>query len=621
MAKGKVLETIVKISGELSPSVAKSLGNLEKKLSGTHKKALLIGAGVATVTAATAKAVGSAGKHLLELGNKFDAVNDSIRIGTGATGKSLEALQDDFKKVYESVPTSMEDASKAVADYNTRLGLNGKNLQDLSKQALQVSDMLGEDLNTTIEKSSKAFQQWGIDADGMTGAMDYAFKVSQSTGIGFNELLNNIKQYGPQLQSMGFSFEEASAMVGQLDKAGVNTNEVLGAMKRSVGTLAKDGKSAAQGMQEYYEKIRNAGSAAEAASIASEIFGQRAGSTMAEAIRKGTLSADDLTASLMSNKETISGAAEDTYDFAERLQMLRQKLEVSLAPIANTIFDRLNDFMPTLQMLLENVVPVIDQVVQAAMPFVDEFLGQSAELFTQLLPLISQLSASLMPILTGLMTDLLPPVIALINALVPPLMDILSVILPPLSSIIKTISGLISSLITALLPPLKSLLSAVTPLLKPLLSVLQPVATVLSKIAGVISKIVGFGANALSKVIGAFGGGKTKELPAYATGGFTRGMSIAGEAGTEAVISFNPAYRAQNLSYWARAGRMLGASGDDFVSIGGGSSTINLGGVSFNPTIYGGSDTDIIDQLRKAFPEFLDMLEDALSQREDLIYA
>lgn len=42
----------------------------------------------------------------------------------------------------------------------------------------------------------------------------------------------------------------------------------------------------------YYEQIKNAGTAAEAASIASEIFGTKAGSTMAAAIRDGTLAVE-----------------------------------------------------------------------------------------------------------------------------------------------------------------------------------------------------------------------------------------------------------------------------------------------------------------------------------------
>lgn len=50
-------------------------------------------------------------------------------------------------------------------------------------------------------------------------------------------------------------------------------------------------------------------------------------------------------------------------------------------------------------------------------------------------------------------------------------------------------------------------------------------------------------------------------LPRLATGGFTDGVSIAGEEGTEAVISFDPAYRKRNIETWEAAGKLLGVVG------------------------------------------------------------
>ena len=377
--------------------------------------------------------------YMKDLGASFDDAADAIRIGTGATGDALDGLLDDFDAVYKSVPTTMEDASKAIADYNTRLGLTGPQLQEISKQAIQVSDMLGDDLGSVIEESSQAFQQWNIDADDMGGAMDYIFKVSQSTGMGFTDLMADMQKFGPQLQEMGYSFETASALMGQLDKAGVNTDEVLGAMKKSVATLAKEGISASDGLAMYYEKIKNAGTAAEAASIASEIFGTRAGSTMAAAIRDGSLAVADLTAELQENGETIAGAADDTYDFAERLQVMKQGLEVALKPMANTVFDGLNKFMPTLQKLMEQITPAISKAVEAAAPFVDEFLTGAADALEDVLPLISQLAADLLPVLTQLMSTLLPPLLNLVQTLLPPLMQIVSAILPPIASLLATV--------------------------------------------------------------------------------------------------------------------------------------------------------------------------------------
>lgn len=673
--KGKELQAVVNLAGSIDPSLGKAIESAQKKISGLNVKALAVGAAVGGIAVATGKAVVEAGKYLKDLGSQFDEAADAIRIGTGATGDALDGLLDDFDEVYKSVPTTMEDASKAIADYNTRLGLTGPQLQEISKQALQVSDMLGDDLGGVIEESSQAFQQWNIDADNMGGAMDYIFKVSQSTGMGFTDLMSNMQKFGPQLQEMGYSFETASALMGQLDKAGVNVEEVLGAMKKSVGALAKEGISASDGLAMYYEQIKNAGTAAEAASIASEIFGTKAGSTMAAAIRDGTLAVGDLTESLLENGETIAGAAEDTYDFAERLQIMKQGLEVALKPMANTVFDGLNKFMPVLQKLMEQIVPVISDAVEAAAPFVEEFLMGAADALEDVLPLISQLAADLLPILTQLMSTLLPPLLSLVQTLLPPLMQIVGAILPPIASLLSTILPMITQIVSAvlpvlvqiisallpvitpllevalqivndvimpllpplmqivqaLLPPLASLLNLVMPILSPLLALLQPIASVLGTIADVIAKIVSFGSGVISKIAGLFGGGGGGGgVSGYATGGFTSGPSIAGEDPrypTEAVISFNPAYRSENLEYWAKAGQMLGASNEsDYELLSGGSSTsvvYDLSGLSFSPQIKIEGDTDedaLIRKLRELEPEFIDFVLEALSRREGGTY-
>lgn len=673
--KGKELQAVVNLAGSIDPSLGKAIESAQKKISGLNVKALAAGAAVGGIAVATGKAVVEAGKYLKDLGSQFDEAADAIRIGTGATGDALDGLLDDFDEVYKSVPTTMEDASKAIADYNTRLGLTGPQLQEISKQALQVSDMLGDDLSGVIEESSQAFQQWNIDADNMGGAMDYIFKVSQSTGMGFTDLMSNMQKFGPQLQEMGYSFETASALMGQLDKAGVNTEEVLSAMKKSVGALAKEGISASDGLAMYYEQIKNAGTAAEAASIASEIFGTKAGSTMAAAIRDGTLAVGDLTESLLENGETIAGAAEDTYDFAERLQIMKQGLEVALKPMANTVFDGLNKFMPVLQKLMEQIVPVISDAVEAAAPFVEEFLMGAADALEDVLPLISQLAADLLPILTQLMSTLLPPLLSLVQTLLPPLMQIVGAILPPIASLLSTILPMITQIVSAvlpvlvqiisallpvitpllevalqivndvimpllpplmqivqaLLPPLVSLLNLVMPILSPLLALLQPIASVLGTIADVIAKIVSFGSGVISKIAGLFGGGGGGGgVSGFATGGFTSGPSIAGEDPrypTEAVISFNPAYRSENLEYWAKAGQMLGASNEsDYELLSGGSSTsvvYDLSGLSFSPQIKIEGDTDedaLIRKLRELEPEFIDFVLEALSRREGGAY-
>ena len=157
----------------------------------------------------------------------------------------------------------------------------------------------------------------------------------------------------------------------------------------------------------------------------------------------------------------------------------------------------------------------------------------------------------------------------------------------------------------------------------------QPINAVISIINGAIDGINSIGFD-IPEWVPVIGGQKfaldIPKLPMLATGGFTEGISIAGEKGVEAVISFDPAYRDENISYWAKAGRMLGVdSSDFFLGVGGGTgTTIDLGGITFAPniTITGNANkSDIIKAIEDEYPEFLDMLEEYLIERGNVVYA
>lgn len=720
----KVLQAIVEIAGTVSPTLQKSVSDTCEKLGKVNLKAAAIAGAAAAGAVAIGKAAIEAGKYLVDLGSQFDAATDAIRIGTGATGEALDSLMEDFDAVYSSVPTTMEDAGKAIADYNTRLGLTGEELQGVSTQAIQVADMLDEDLGGVIESSSKAFQQWNIDAKDMGGAMDFVFKASQSTGVGFSDLMNTVQSFGPQLQEMGYSFEEATALIGQMEKAGVNTEEVLGAMKKSTAALAKEGIGAADGLAMYADAIVNAKDMTKATEIATEVFGTRAASTMAAALRDGSISADELTKTLMENGETINGCAEDTYDFAEQLQLFKQKAEVALEPLAATMFNSLNELMPIISDLMTDLIPIIQDAVSTLVPIISETVETIGPMLRELIPPVLSIAetivSKLLPPIMNIIQSIFPALIDLTNALLPiidvvvVLISSVLVVLEPLISAVMRMVSVISTLISAVLEPLKPLLLFIaqlfTNVLGSAISGIQPVITALTNVfSGLISFIqnvfAGNWKGAWDGVVGIFKGvwdgivaifkapinwiidginfflGSLNNIkipdwvpgvggmginipliPKLATGGFTDGISIAGEAGMEAVISFDPAYRDENVSYWKQAGKLLGVldtvdmnagakaataaalqmaeaeSGaketpqitqagklmelDDF-SLGQLTETTiiyyDFSGFSYSPQVEAGADADkedIVAALKQHASEFFDWLEDWLKQKE-----
>lgn len=509
MADNGITTAIISIKGKLDPSVQKSVNKATKGMNGLKIAA------AASAAAIGAAAIASA-KKLLDLGSAFDGAYDTIRIGTGATGKALEGLKGDFEKVFASMPTSTESAATAIADLNTRLGINGKTLQTVSKQAIYLSENLGAgNLQGIIEKTSQAFQGFGVQEDEMSAKMDYLFKVSQSTGIGYEDLASKVQQYALTFKDLGYSFEESAALIGQLEKAGVNTDQAMAAMRTSIGKLAAGGKSAAEGFNEYYEKIKNAADATEAANIAAEIFGTKNGAQMARAIRDGTMACGALVSELTNSTETIEGASLDTMDFAEKMQILKNKMSVSLAPLGNSVFDSMNALMPLAEKgigILTNIIGKFGKVIPQIMPKFFNGIEKITAVITGLIPVIEKVIKGaidwikqLMPAIKGIfktVVSIVKKLFPIVKKLVSKIIKIVGKLMPFITKIIEAILPVVQKTLNAIMPIIEKLLDAIMPVLEEIFSKITPLISKLMNLIGpIIQKITDLINRALSHIM------------------------------------------------------------------------------------------------------------------------
>jgi len=170
--------------------------NAGKKMQGIGDKTSTVGSGM---TKGITVPIAAAAAGLVKLAGEFDNASDTIRIKTGATGEALKGLEADFEAVLGNVPSTMEDTAGAIADLNTRLGLTGKPLQSLAQQYLELAYITGEDVTSSIEESTRAFQAWNIPAEKMGDGLNTIFKVSQATGIKVIDLTKKVTDFAPTL--------------------------------------------------------------------------------------------------------------------------------------------------------------------------------------------------------------------------------------------------------------------------------------------------------------------------------------------------------------------------------------------------------------------------------------
>lgn len=629
MAKNKMLQAVVSFAGTIDPSLGKALDDVTGKLDNVNWKAVAVGGAVGGIAVATGKAVVEAGKYLADLGTEYNTAINQLSAATGATGAELDSLGESVKNIYaQNLGDDFADVADGLAATQQASDLTGEALERATAAGFNLRDVFDYDVSESARAASALMKNFGIDAEEAYGLI----AVGAQNGADKNgDLLDTLNEYSPQFAALGLSADQFIGTLVEGADAGLFSIDKVGDAVKEFNIRAKDGSDTSReafeslglNADKMFAAFAAGGDTAEAAFFDTV----EALNSMDDPLARNAAGValfgtqfEDLEAGVLPVLASIETAAYDGAaalqqindvkynDLGSAFEAIKRSAEVSLLPMASMIANTLTALAPILRETFEAIAPVITETLNACMPFVQQFLMGMGQALQTVLPMVSQLAAGLLPLLSQLISAFLPPLLELAQQLLPPLMQI----------------------VQAILPPLMSLLNAIMPILSPLLGLLQPIASVLGTIASVIGKIVSFGAGVINSIAGLFGGGGGGGASGFATGGFTSGPSIAGEDPrypTEAVISFNPAYRAQNLSYWARAGEMLGAMDEgsyEPISSGSGTSVVyDLSGLSFSPTIKVDGNTDedaLIRKLRDLEPEFIDFILEALARREGGAY-
>lgn len=647
MATGKVLQTIIDISGEISPTLGKSLGAVTKKLEGVNVAAVATGAAIGGIAVGTAVMVGKTVKYLAKLGDEYNSAMNDIAASTGLAGEELAGMGDVIKDVYASnFGESMEDVAGGIAEIHKMTGLVEEELAATTKGAYALSDTFGYDVAESARAAKAMMTNFGVSGEEAMGLI----AAGAQNGLDYSgELIDSINEYSVQFAKLGFSaddmfniFQEgADSGAWNLDKVGdavkefsirsidgsKGTTEAFEALgldaKKMMKTFAAGGEDASIAFQGVLTSLMDMDDQVKRDEIGVKLFG-----TQWEDLGTEAMSAlSDITTEAYNTEDALGKINSVKYNnIGDAFEGIKRQAEVSLLPLASTIANAFVQIAPVIGDLFTQLGPVIEQVTADAMPFITEFIGGIMEFLPQVMPMIQDLAGAILPLLSEFVMQLLPPLLEMVQMLLPDIIEFVQGLMPALAEILLTIMPILVNLVRAILPVVLKLIDALLP-------ILEPLAKVLATIVGWIAKVVGWVADGLNWVVKLIFGDEAGEIAeaakveGYATGGLTNGLSIAGEDPrypNEWVLSLNPAYRAQNLSYWAQAGRMLGADVSDYtLGNSGGGASVNLGGITFAPniTITGNADKDsIMDAIEEEYPEFIDMLEEWFSRRGVTVY-
>lgn len=326
----------------------------------------------------------------------------------------------------------------------------------------------------------------------------------------------------------------------------------------------------------------------------------------------------------------------------------------------------------------QSVIGVFQQIVnfgtQTVKPMFEKVFGWvSTTLLPGLLNAFNAIAPQIGPIITNIGTavmnvanmigNAIQAVLPVIGSIIMAILSVVSTVGPPILAAIAQIAQNIGNVITSIQGVFEGLIQFITGVftgnwssawegVKSIFSNAFSALVELCKIPiNAVIGIINGAINGINSILGSVttipewvpvvgGKGFSMQLPTIpmlAKGGFTDGVSIAGEAGTEAVISFDPSVRGANIANWQKAGQMLGVDPVQAASVAGagslttdrvevadigggspapgGTTTMGGGSFTFSPkiTIQGNADynvmmnamTDAKDQFEQWFNEMM----------------
>lgn len=312
--------------------------------------------------------------------------------------------------------------------------------------------------------------------------------------------------------------------------------------------------------------------------------------------------------------------------------------ESTIKPIFEQVIGYLGTtFMPMLLNIFNTVAPLVSQVIAnvgSAVMGVARLIGSALQ---AALPVIEGIITAIM----GVVSVAAPAILSGISAVATTIMQVVSSLQGVFDGLIQFITGVFTGNWSQAWEGVKQIFGnafdALVELCKiPINAVIGVINGAVKGINSILGKVTTI-PNWVPVVGGQSFSMQLPTIPMLAKGGFTDGVSIAGEAGTEAVISFDPSVRSANIANWQKAGQMLGVDPVQAASVAGagslttervevadigggspapgGTTAVGGGSFTFSPkiTIQGNADynvmmnamTDAKDQFEQWFNEMM----------------
>lgn len=342
MAKSRIYDATLRLVDKFSKpleTMDRHLTKFEKHYKQTGKSLWATGKSMEslgkTMTKGVTAPIVAIGALSTKAWKEVDEALDTIATKTGATGKDMKAFEGTFKNLANKVPADLQEIGDAVGEVNTQFGLTGKALEDASENIIKFAKINGQDVSQASIQAKQAMSALGVEGKDLDEILDAVTKTAQDTGQGTDKLFDALVRGAPQLKSLKLDFAQATALMGNLEKSGIDTGKAMSYMSKAQVAFAKDGKGLSEGLKDLQKQLDGAGSDTEKLNIASKYFGTKGATFMLDAINRGALDFKSFANAAELAKGSVSATFDETLDPIDNFKKLFNGLKMAGADLFN----------------------------------------------------------------------------------------------------------------------------------------------------------------------------------------------------------------------------------------------------------------------------------------------
>lgn len=360
-----------------------------------------VNAGIVKIGSAANATALVAGGAWAKVGADYQAAMARVQASTGASAEQMKQIEEAARAVFRSgMGESFDEVARAMSTIKQVGGLDGKELESATKNAMALGKTFDMDVNETARATSALMKNFGIDGQ---KAFDLIAYAAQNGANKNGDLLDTFNEYAVQYQALGFTAEQFAAHLVKGAEDGAFSIDKVGDAIKEFNIRAKDGSKSSM------EAFAALGLNGQKATQMFAAGGQSAQVAFAEVVKRLSEMEDpvarnaagvalfgtqfeDLEVKALEGFKAIQGSLPQiegtmqqvsraiSSDLGSQLRIVSRSFMDLLLPAADSAAKAITDQMPNISKALAALAPQIEALSQAftkALPVITQWFNKS----------------------------------------------------------------------------------------------------------------------------------------------------------------------------------------------------------------------------------------------------